>query len=221
MRNRRVYTNQQQCTMSAIGLQQLCTALHPLQLPVISKPTQHARASTHTALTTHNTRCGCRYDDALQVAHYSRYRTEKQIADGVQPYEFIRASSVHYLTFNTKALTDLAAVARTLGVDIFRRGLRHGYSLKDAWDFALPHVATRVAFWPWKQVNDEFEFDRFAEVLANVYSALAPAGGGRGPYAYTLLSRDFWTSTDFLARFRGNFLKAVRRFATQAGSVCQ
>ena len=106
----------------------------------------------------------CRYDTALQVAYWARYRYQKQIVDGTQPYEFIRASSVHYLTFNTAALSQLAQLCGTMGVDVWRNGLRHGSSLKDAWDFAVPHVVTRVAYWPWKQVNDEFDFDRLAEV---------------------------------------------------------
>ena len=87
------------------------------------------------------------------MAYWTRYRFEKQIINGIQPYEFIRASSVHYLTFNTKALTNLATVAATMGVDLWRRGLRHGYSLKDAWDFAVPHVVSRVHFWPWNQAR--------------------------------------------------------------------
>ena len=37
------------------------------------------------------------------MAWYARFRTEKQVVSGVQPYEFVRASSVHYLTFNTQA----------------------------------------------------------------------------------------------------------------------
>jgi hypothetical protein len=45
----------------------------------------------------------CRHDEALKVAYYARYRTEKQVRSGIQPYEFVRASSVHYLTFNTQA----------------------------------------------------------------------------------------------------------------------
>ena len=78
----------------------------------------------------------------------------------------------------------------------------------------VPHVATRVHYWPWKQVNDEFDFDRLAEVFGGVYRAYASdhngGGGALGPYGYIVLNHDFWTSTDFLARFRGNFFKAVR-----------
>lgn len=96
---------------------------------------------------------GCRWDDALRVAYFARFRYHKQIVSGVQPFEFVRASSVHYLTFNTKGFTRLAALAETLGVDVWRSGLRHGRALKDAWDFALPHVLTRVAHWPWKQAR--------------------------------------------------------------------
>jgi hypothetical protein len=60
------------------------------------------------------------------------------------------------------------------------------------------------------QVNGEFDFDRLAEVFGDVYRALAPPGTSRGPYAYIAVNHDFWTSTDFLARFQGNFLKAAR-----------
>jgi hypothetical protein len=144
------------------------------------------------------------------VAHYSQYRYSKQIVHGEQPYEFVRASSVHYLTFNTMALTNLATICKTLGIDTWHTGLRHGYSLKDAFDFAVPHALTRAAYWPWKQVNDEFDFDRFGLVFGDVYKAFTANGTVPGPYSYVVLNREFWTSPDFLARFKGNFIKAVR-----------
>lgn len=109
---------------------------------------RHSRGSSATLWA-----AGCRWDDALRAAHFAKFRCEKQIRGGVQPFEFVRASSVHYLTFNTKALSRLAVLCNTLGVDLWHAGLRHGSALKDAWDFALPHVMTRVAHWPWKQVR--------------------------------------------------------------------
>jgi hypothetical protein len=114
------------------------------------------------------------------------------------------------MTFNTKALSQLAVLTATMGVDMWRYGLRHGFSLKDAWDFALPHVMTRVHYWPWKQSSGDFTFDRFGEIFGDVYRAYTPTNSSQGPYSYTLLNRDFWTSKDFLARFKGNFWRAVR-----------
>jgi hypothetical protein len=142
------------------------------------------------------------------VAYYAKYRFQKQIIRGVQPYEFVRASSVHYLTFNTAALTKLSVLTSTMGVDTWRNGLRHGFSLKDAYDYAIPHVLTRAAYWPYKQGNDEFDFDRFAEVFGELYRGLS--GSGLGPYSYLVTNRVLWTSKDFLARFQGNFWQAVR-----------
>jgi hypothetical protein len=153
------------------------------------------------------------------VAYYAKYRYQKQIISGIQPYEFVRASSVHYLTFNTAALSRLAVLASTLGVDCWRNGLRHGFSLKDAYDFAIPHVMTRAAYWPYKQVNDEFDFDRFGEVFGDVYRELR--GSATGPYLYLVLNREFWTSTDFLARFKGNFFQAVRPCSCPGLPQCQ
>lgn len=232
----------------------------------------------------------------MQVAWYARFRTGRQIVDALQPYEFVRPVSVHYMTFNSKALTRLAVLARTMGVDLWRDGLRHGSSLKDTFDFSLPHIATRAHFWPWKQVrsrrpltmkgfddknarnsrcvltslaprahracgsrscwppspsppppasprashplitpgthhsacarhmatlericslarvqvNSAFSFDRLGEIMGDVYSGMSPANSTQGPYALISLNNDFWTSTDFLARFQGNFLKLVR-----------
>jgi hypothetical protein len=146
------------------------------------------------------------------VAFYAQYRYAKQIVNGVQPYEFVRASSVHYLTFNTMALANLATLAKTMGVDCWHFGLRHGFSLKDAFDFAVPHALTRVAYWPWKQVNAEFDFDRFGLIFGDVFKAFTANGTVPGPYSYLVLNREFWSSPDFLARFKGNFIKAVCSF---------
>lgn len=60
------------------------------------------------------------------------------------------------------------------------------------------------------QVNDEFSFDRFGEIFADVYRAYASEETGVGPYSYLVMNSDFWTSKDFLARYQGDYLDAVR-----------
>jgi hypothetical protein len=104
----------------------------------------------------------------VRAAETSRIATQV-LGDGRQPQELSRTRSWHYSIFNLMALTRLAAVGRTIGVDVWRYTAPDGGSLAKAVDLLLP-AATGQAVWPYPELT----FNAYAAL--DVVHAAADAG---------------------------------------------
>jgi hypothetical protein len=88
-----------------------------------------------------------------QIASDAKARIGWQIApDGQQPIELERTRSMHYSTFNAEALTRLAELGRSVGVDLWHYDAPSGGSLAKAIDHLAKYLPT-PADWPGKQID--------------------------------------------------------------------
>ena len=114
-----------------------------------------------------------RKDLAMQYAEAAKTkRINVQIeADGRQPLELERQTSLGYSFFNLEALFELATLGEFVGVDLWNYQSPDGRGIQKAVDFLIPYVAKSPKKWPYKQIKP-LEFDGFSPVLfkaASVY----------------------------------------------------
>ncbi|HEY0706129.1 MAG TPA: alginate lyase family protein [Polyangia bacterium] len=80
-------------------------------------------------------------------------RITAQIApDGSQPEELERTKTFDYSMYNLRALLDLAALGRVVGVDLFGYASADGRSIRRALDYMVPYADPAKA-WPGKQIS--------------------------------------------------------------------
>ena len=90
---------------------------------------------------------------ARRQVEAGRGRIERQIEpDGRQPLELKRTRSFSYSLYNLDALFTLAAIGRTLGVDLFACRTADGRSLRAALDYLVPHFA-QADHWTTQQIT--------------------------------------------------------------------
>lgn len=89
---------------------------------------------------------------------------------GEQPIENERTRSMHYAGFNIEALSRLAEMGRTLGIDLWRHEAPEGGSLRRAVDHVAKYVAD-PAKWPGRQI-DPIETELFVIHLRRAMAAL-------------------------------------------------
>lgn len=73
---------------------------------------------------------------------------------GRQPLETARTRSLHYSVENLDAMTRLADMAQSLGVDLWNWEARNGASIRKAIAFVAPFAAAREQ-WPFQQITTE------------------------------------------------------------------
>jgi hypothetical protein len=85
--------------------------------------------------------------------------------DGSQPLELARTKAFGYSVMNLEAFTRLAWYGKRLGVDLWNYESKDGRSLKKAYEFLIPYVATDKE-WEYKQIAQMASSqDRFARLL--------------------------------------------------------
>ena len=72
--------------------------------------------------------------------------------DGCQPLEVGRTKSMHYSCMNLWALTNLAYMGRSIGVDLWDFETDDGRSLRQAFRYLEPYVL-RAEVWPYKEIS--------------------------------------------------------------------
>ena len=91
---------------------------------------------------------------ARQIAEGAKARIGWQIQpDGNQPIEMERTRSMHYSGFNIEALSRVAEIGRTQGVDLWNYTAPNGGSLKAAIDHLAKYIASGEK-WPGQQLDE-------------------------------------------------------------------
>jgi hypothetical protein len=85
-------------------------------------------------------------------------------ADGSQPLELQRTTSLSYSRFNLEALFDLATLAEHVGVDLWHDQAPGSGGIQKALDFLLPYINDPKKPWPYKQIK-AVEPQEFAGLL--------------------------------------------------------
>lgn len=75
------------------------------------------------------------------------------LPNGIQPKEIGRTRSVHYVVYNTWALTELLAMGRKLDIDLWQYQTVDGRSVKKAYEFILPY-ANAEKVWQHQEVSN-------------------------------------------------------------------
>ena len=85
------------------------------------------------------------------------------LADGRQPFELRRASSLDYSVFNLLGLFKLADIGEHLGIDLWNFKTDRGAGLQKALDYLLPYLLNKSP-WPYVQ-NKSIDMDKVATLL--------------------------------------------------------
>ena len=105
-------------------------------------------------------------DVARKIAgEAGKKRIASQIAaDGTQPLELQRTTSLSYSRFNLEALFDLSILAEHVGVDLWHDQQPGSGGIQKALDFLLPYIDDPKKPWPYKQIK-AVEPQEFAGLL--------------------------------------------------------
>lgn len=115
--------------------------------------------------------------DATRVINeFPEKRLLKHIEpDGKQPNELWRTLAFHYSIYNLNHMLDLFAIAKKLGIDIYKTESSDGRSFYKAVDYLVTFLGKDVSDWPYKQISgwDEKQQD-LSNLLYRTY-ALDPS----------------------------------------------
>lgn len=137
-------------------------------------------------------------------------------ADGSQPLELTRETSLGYSLFNLEALFELATLADYVGVDLWNYQTPDGRGIEKALDYLLPYVVPPVQKWPYKQIKP-LKQSNMAPLLLQAISvyrdpkyekALSDYGKISGKRIQLLYPSGI-SATDVAAIDRGRILKAA------------
>ena len=94
-------------------------------------------------------------DLALKVIdEYPKIRLYTQIEpDGKQPQELRRTLAFHYSEYNIRHMVDMVAIAKSLGIELYKAESSDGRSLYKAVDFLVPYLGKDVSEWPYQQIS--------------------------------------------------------------------
>ncbi len=88
------------------------------------------------------------------IAEYPEARLYKQIEpDGKQPQELRRTLAFHYSEYNIRHMVDMAAIAKSLGIELYKAESEDGRSLYKAVDFLVPYLGKDLSEWPYQQIS--------------------------------------------------------------------
>ncbi|MCC6773890.1 MAG: alginate lyase family protein [Gemmatimonadaceae bacterium] len=91
---------------------------------------------------------------ARDIVTDAKDRIARQIRpDGTQPEEMARTRSMHYHNFNLEALSRVAEIGRTVGVDLWSYTTPTGVSLRSSVEMMVPFVG-KTSDWPGTQIDD-------------------------------------------------------------------
>ncbi|KAJ7104542.1 alginate lyase-domain-containing protein [Mycena crocata] len=103
-------------------------------------------------------------------------------ANGSQPQELVRTRSWHYSTFDLIAYTRIAAIAKKVGVDLWRYEGPEGQSIQQAVNFILPAATGGGSEWAYP----ELIFDPYA--ASDIVHAASDAGNVKATRALDKLT---------------------------------
>jgi hypothetical protein len=83
--------------------------------------------------------------------------------DGAQPKELARTRSLHYSSYNLKALTKLANIAAKVNIDLWNYTSPKGGSIRKALNYLLPYISGEQK-WENKQITD-YKIKPFYEIF--------------------------------------------------------
>lgn len=112
-------------------------------------------------------------DTALTVINqFPENRIFSQIEpDGTQPQELRRTLAFHYSLYNIKHMIDMFAIAKSLGLELYKPESGDGRSFYKAVDFLLPYLGKDVSAWPYQQISGwEDAQQGFCEDLFRIFS---------------------------------------------------
>lgn len=94
-------------------------------------------------------------ETALRVIdEYPEMRLYAQIEpDGKQPQELRRTLAFHYSEYNIRHMVDMAAIAKSLGIELYKSESGDGRSLYKAVDFLIPYLGKDLSEWPYQQIS--------------------------------------------------------------------
>ncbi|MDL2306271.1 alginate lyase family protein, partial [Bacteroides sp. OttesenSCG-928-D19] len=83
------------------------------------------------------------------IDEYPEARLYTQIEpDERQPQELRRTLAFHYSEYNIRHMVDMIAIAKSLGIVLYKAESKDGRSLYKAVDFLLPYLGKDVSEWP-------------------------------------------------------------------------
>ncbi len=94
-------------------------------------------------------------DGARKVINeYPEKRLFKQVEpDGSQPHELRRTLAYHYSLYNIAHMIDMAAIAKSLGIDLIKVESGDGRNFYKAMDFITPYLGKDISAWPYQQIS--------------------------------------------------------------------
>jgi hypothetical protein len=93
---------------------------------------------------------------AEQFIHeFPENRLFKQIEpDGSQPLELARTMAMHYTLFNIAHIIDMAALAQSIGINLYDATSADGRSLSQAIEFIKPYLGKPQSEFPYQQIRE-------------------------------------------------------------------
>jgi len=73
--------------------------------------------------------------------------------DGKQPQELRRTLAYHYSEYNIRHMIDMFAIAKSLGIDIYKAESADGRSFYKAVDFLTQYLGKDLSDWPYQQIS--------------------------------------------------------------------
>ncbi|MDU1892175.1 MAG: alginate lyase family protein [Dysgonomonas sp.] len=89
------------------------------------------------------------------INNFAESRMYKQIEpDGSQPLELARTIAMHYSIFNIDHMMDMAALAKSTGVNIYKLTSADGRSINKAIQFIVPYLGKPQSEFPYQQIKE-------------------------------------------------------------------
>lgn len=89
------------------------------------------------------------------IDEFPEKRLFKQIEpNGAQPLELARTTAFGYSVFNLTHFLDMAAMAKSMDIDLFNQTSSDGRSITKAIEFLLPYLGQNREDFPYKQIKD-------------------------------------------------------------------
>ncbi len=89
------------------------------------------------------------------INNFAENRIFKQIEpDGSQPLELARTIAMHYSIFNIDHMMDMAALAKSTGVNIYKSTSSDGRSISKAIEYIVPYLGKPQSEFPYQQIKE-------------------------------------------------------------------
>ncbi len=89
------------------------------------------------------------------INDFPQKRLFKQVnPDGAQPLELARTTAFHYSNYNLMHFLDIAAMAKSLNIDVFNATSTDGRNIKKSIEFLIPYLGKQVNDFPYQQIKE-------------------------------------------------------------------